>query len=317
MNWTKVKFVAIIVLLAANAFLLVNLFLNSDSNDIISDESVRNLCAVLEDDRIYISESLIDRGEIEGDAYSADFKKTSYSDIVQQITEEESILLEYESSNGYVVVAENNKMIIFSDDFGIEYSVENKSLSIDELVASGGGTRLLETDAEYADAVSIVDSAFNSSLSGADVFEQGKIISRQVESVEYFSDEDIYLVKVYQQIDSVRIYENELFCVVKDGEIVYASGKWNFVYDTKNHPAQNCDILNILFSVKRTVDEMRDSGNSGADWSSVTVIALHRTYCVYLSETQDRVYFVPAYSVEFDNGCVLTYNTIDGTIYTK
>ena len=102
-----------------------------------------------------------------------------------------------------------------------------------------------------------------------------------------------------------------MICLVQNGVVTEAAGKWCFMTFGESYMAQLSDITNILFMMKRTLAGIEDSPDG------YTVTAVERCYSLYLFAQDEGFCLIPCWRVETDTGGVLVYSALDGTLYTK
>ena len=117
-----------------------------------------------------------------------------------------------------------------------------------------------------------------------------------------------YYALCSRSIGGVEVNDNKVFCTVEGGEVISASGTWCFLTIGDSYSAQLCDIINILFNVKKEL---------GASENEVTIKAIEKCYSLYTYGENEDFCLIPCMKVVTDNAGELIYNAIDGTIYTK
>ncbi|MGN1410557.1 MAG: hypothetical protein ACI4XJ_10345, partial [Eubacteriales bacterium] len=104
------------------------------------------------------------------------------------------------------------------------------------------------------------------------------------------------------------INDNAVLCVIEGGEVIEALGTWCFLTLGEAYSAQLCDIINILFNVKKEI---------GAKEDEVRVEAVGLCYSLYTYGDDGNFCLIPCWKVITDNAGEFIYNAINSTIYTK
>ncbi len=119
-------------------------------------------------------------------------------------------------------------------------------------------------------------------------------------------------VRCLRRIDGVEITENDMICVIENGVVTEADGKWCFLTFGKSYSTQVSDITNILYMMKRIV-------SAGGDDipEKIEIESISHCYSLYFLTDEDSFCLIPCIRVETDTYGILVFNQLDGTLYTR
>ena len=103
-----------------------------------------------------------------------------------------------------------------------------------------------------------------------------------------------------------------MICVIEDGVVTEADGKWCFLTFGESYSTQVSDITNILYMMKRIVS----SGGSGMP-ERIEIQAVSHCYSLYFLPDEDSFCLIPCIRVETDTYGTLVFSQLDGTLYTR
>ncbi len=276
----------------------------------IPEEAVADLCRVLADDGIYLDGELVPRQRENGVIYVSD--GIGYEDKAAVLLAESEIRNTYHIPDGQLFLHYNGDITEFTDSFGFHY--RNSTLAGEGQIVHGAehmpdyssltiGAPSMPIDSEAAMAAMEFLDKQDASLG------QSVEIETVVTAVHGTADGKVY-VQCTRQMAGVEITDNSVVCLVEDGIVTEAAGKWCFMTFGESYKAQLSDITNILFMMKRTLTEAeRQTG--------CTVVAVERCYSLYFFSQNEGFCLIPCWRVETEAGGVLVYSALDGTLYTK
>ena len=307
MRQKNIMAVLLAVLCLALGILAGNMILLYRNIYRIPETAVEDLCRVLAEDGIRLEESLVPRVREDGMIYMSD--GVGYTENAALLLAESGIKSTYVIPDGQLFLHYNGDMTEFSDGFGVHYrragleadrrivNEQGEMTSYDTLTA---GLPELSGTGTAAQAAMAFLNKQDGSL-GASVR-----IETVIASVHGEDDGQAY-VRCLRKIDGVEITENAVICLIQNGVVTEAAGKWCFMTFGESYMAQLSDITNILFMMKRTL-----AGTDGC-----RVLGLERCYSLYFLAEDEGFCLIPCWRVETDTVGELVYSALDGTLYTK
>ena len=277
----------------------------------IPDAAVADLCRVLAEDRIYLDGNLVPRSREDGVIYVSD---------VSDYEEKTALLLAGSEIRSSFVIPEGQLYLHYSGDiteftggFGFHY----RQAALGEagtMSHADGSQQTFEALTEGMSVLSETGEAAQAAMAFLDRQDEQLRLQMQIETVISSvrgEENGRAYVRCLRQIDGVEITENAVICMVENGVVTEAAGKWCFMSFARSYPAQLSDITNILFMMKRTL--------AGTDISDggCTVLGLERCYSLYFLAQDEGFCLIPCWRVETDRVGELVYSALDGTLYTK
>ena len=308
MRWSRLKTAVIVLLLAANVFFALKIVdLSRDRTDEITGETDAAIIEVLKNEGIVMPEKLLWRA---GNVTA--FICNSSGDYTAPLREKLTGTTEwvYDRRDGSVRTIQVGDGSKFT--FGSGCAFEMLRLEYDTVVdAALGDAASADVSAETASAVELLlgeifvpDGSVDAlSLSTDRVRKSegtGCIIAEISQKIEY-SDANTAL--------SSALYGNRLTCVILDGSLIYASGKWLFSPVTEVKTARQADTVNILLSVKKAVSGRADVGHA------MTVTDIGHTYCAYANIQSGIGYIMPGCVAVFSDGEKYVVNAVSAELY--
>ncbi len=299
------------VLCLALCVLMVNLVQLYRDIYQIPEQAVADLCQTLAEDGIRLEASLVPRTREDGRIYVSD--GAGYEENAALLLADSRIKSTYAIPNGQLFLHYNGDMTEFTDGFGFHY--RRAGLAAEgRIVVSQNTLRDYETLTAGLAELSLTGSAAQAATTFLDrqdgLLESDVTIETVVASV-YGSETGRAYVRCLRQIDGAEITENSVICLVENGVVVEAAGKWCFMTIGESYMAQLSDITNILFMMKRTL------AGQGSDAPVCTIVGVERCYSLYLFGQDDGFCLIPCWRVETDTMGVLVFSALDGTLYTK
>ena len=311
MRQKKIMAVLLAVLCMALFVMVLNLLVLHRNVYRIPDSAVADLCQVLADDGIHLDEDLVPRSREDGVMYVSD--AGDYEEKTALLLTGSEIRNTFAIPEGQLYLHYNGDITEFTGGFGFHYrhaslgecnTISHADGSLQAFEELTGGLHSLSETGEAAQAaMAFLDSR-------DEQFRQQLQIETVIASVRGEDNGRAY-VRCLRQIDGVEITENAVICLVENGVVTEAAGKWCFMTFARSYPAQLSDITNILFMMKRTLAG-RDDLEGGC-----TVLGLERCYSLYFLAQDEGFCLIPCWRVETDSGGVLVYSALDGTLYTK
>ena len=103
-----------------------------------------------------------------------------------------------------------------------------------------------------------------------------------------------------------------MICVIEDGIVTEAEGKWCFLTFGASYSTQVSDITNILYMMKRIVS----AGGDGMP-ERIEIEAVSHCYSLYFLPDEDSFCLIPCIRVETDTYGTLVFSQLDGALYTR
>lgn len=296
------------VLCLALCVLMVNLVQLYREIYQIPEQAITDLCGTLAEDGIWLAENLVPRNREDGRIYISD--GAGYEENAALLLADSEIKSTYAIPDGQLFLHYNGDMTEFTGGFRFHY----------RRVGLGEEGRVITTEGELRDYEELTAGLAELSVVGEAATAAKAFLDRQDGSLEsavtietivtsvYGSETGRAYVRCLRQIDGVEITENSVICLVENGVVVEAAGKWCFMTIGESYMAQLSDITNILFMMKRTL--------AGQE-TTCTIVGLERCYSLYLFGEDDGFCLIPCWRVETDTMGVLVFSALDGTLYTK
>ena len=205
---------------------------------------------------------------------------------------------------GELIVMDNGARFEFGGGFSFRYTRSGKTENVtDAVIADNFSER--PSEQKIAEITSVVTDFMER---GSEEFKVGGSMDIITSVERIWENGGKYYALCSRSIGGVEVNDNKVFCTVEGGEVISASGTWCFLTIGDSYSAQLCDIINILFNVKKEL---------GASEDEVTIKAIEKCYSLYTYGENEDFCLIPCMKVVTDNAGELIYNAIDGTIYTK
>ena len=309
MERRKIMPALLAVLLAAAVFLAMYFRVMYRNINYLPDEALDNLCEILAEDHIYIDRNTVSLKRESGTIYVCE--SDGYSKNVAQQLGGSDIKYRFATPDGETMLLYNGAILEFASGFEFQYRAD-QTVSYTDGTFDADDTAGMQTLAPgiAKEAEAVVTAFLDGGSSGFDDRDQLNIVT---EINNIYEKDGIYYVECVRTIDGLEITENRVVCVVRDGEVAEAFGKWCFLTLGQSYSSQLTDVLNILCSVKKEIDGIRESG----DTQRVTVEGISRCYTLYYLGDDEGFCFIPCWQIVTDLYGEFIYNAVDGTLYTK
>lgn len=308
MRQRRVMIVLICILVAAICIVAVNLVNLHRKVYNVPEQAVTDLCAALAEDGIVLNPDMVPRKKMEGMIYMG--SGDSYGENVSVLLCESRIRNSYVIPDGILLEHYNGSVAEFMSDFTFFY----RSVAAMDILTKGfvfdtytEGMRGLDTKGEYgtiaAEFLERGDSGFEAGSAAPEV----KI---RVESVKQ-SDDGLVYVRCLRLMDDMEITGNEAVCVIRNGNVIEAAGRWCFLTFGESWQAQLSDITNILFTMKRDILDIVDTGEQ-----EIRIREVSQCYSLYFLSGDDGFCLIPCVKIYAEPYGILVYNALNGTLYT-
>jgi len=306
----KIMAVLLAVLTLAVCILAGNLILLYRNMYRIPEQAVLDLCHILKREGIRLDPELVPRIREDGILYVSD--GTGYEENAAFLLAGSEIKSTYVIPDGQLFLHYNGDITEFTDGFGFHYrraSLETEGRIVD---ASGAAAAF---DTLAAELPVLSETGTAAQAAAAFLEQQEDKLRRDVQIDTVIAavrgdDNGRAYVQCLRKVDGVEITENAVICLVENGVVTEAAGKWCFMTVGESYKAQLSDITNILFMMKRTMAEHMET-------ETCTIVGLERCYSLYFLSQDEGFCLIPCWRVELDTGDVLVYSALDGTLYTK
>lgn len=295
------------VLIAAAAFLALFFWITYRNIHYLPEEALDDLCVLLEKDNVALDRDLVSLKRETGTIYACD--STDYSRSVAERLGGSGVKYRFATPEGEIMLLYNGAVLEFSSDFAFRYRVaESESEKALPEPGEEDGWRLLEDG-----AASETERAVTEFLEdGSDDFHDRNKLNIVTVLRAVYEKDGVYYAECVRTIDGLEITENRVVCIVQDGRVTRAEGKWCFLTQGESYSSQLTDVLNILFNVKKEISNLRGDGAK----ERVSVEGVHRCYTLYYLG-DDGFCFIPCWQIVTDLYGEFIYNAVDGTLYTR
>lgn len=274
----------------------------------IPETAIADLCATLAEDGITLTPSQVSRKREGGVIYmgSDDDENTAY-----RLTESE-IRNAFAVPDGMLYLHYNGDLTTFGTDFHIHYRRADAEERLDEHFSDAVLTAFSAvTDTQYDAYAEIARSFLEKGDGGLSRRSASPSIETVVADIRCDASGAVY-VRCLRRIDGVEITENNMICVIEDGEVTEARGKWCFLTFGESYVTQVSDITNILYMMKRVVA----AGGYGVP-EKIRITEIAHSYSLYFLPDDGNFCLIPCIRIETDTYGTLVFNRLDGTLYTR
>ena len=305
MEHNKVLAVLSAILLAACAIVGVNLYFTYRSVYYLPEDTVDELCEILEKDNIQIDRDIVSTKIEKSTVYVCN--SDEYSKNVSEALCGTKIKNAYAIPDGELLIMENGKKFEFYTNFSFKFA-ENTDISVHYGAENIGVAEIVYDKKEYEKAEKIAADFLDK---GSRKFERTGLVNSKTTADSIYKDGSKYYVICSRTINDVAVTGNMVICTVEDGRVTEAGGTWCFLTVGESYSAQLSDMINILFSVKKELSHSKDKENG------IRISSVDFCYSLYFFGDADDFCLIPCWQIRIDNGEKLIYNAIDGTLYTK
>lgn len=276
----------------------------------IPERAVTDLCAALEADGVILSPSMVARKREDGMIYMG---SDNNEDTAKRLADSE-IRNTFVIPDGTLHLHYSGDQTEFLSDFRFRYrradapSRLNADFSYAALVKDASSA---VADTDYESYAKIARAFLERGDGGLSRKRGGPSIETVVADIRCDTAGAVY-VRCLRRIDGVEITENDMICVIENGVVTEADGKWCFLTFGESYSTQVSDITNILYMMKRIVS----SGGSGMP-ERIEIQEVSHCYSLYFLPDEDSFCLIPCIRVETDTYGTLVFSQLDGTLYTR
>ena len=254
----------------------------------IPERAVTDLCAALEADGVILSPSMVARKRENGMIYMG---SDNNEDTAKRLADSE-IRNTFVIPDGTLYLHYSGDQTEFLSDFRFRYrradapSRLNADFSYAALVKEASSA---VADTDYESYAKIARAFLERGDGGLSRKRGGPSIETVVADIRCDTAGAVY-VRCLRRIDGVEITENDMICVIENGVVTEADGKWCFLTFGESYSTQVSDITNILYMMKRIVS----SGGSGMP-ERIEIQEVSHCYSLYFLPDEDSFCLIPVH----------------------
>lgn len=316
MNWASVKNLLIVMLLAANIFLIYNISVQDRTKSYISEAELRDAALLLSERGQEIELSGIPQKRFSADIYESLYPGDEdyiISTASMLTGTDQSGLRIYPMPDGSTRVSTGSsggrfKNMEFTKDFSFSYWIGgNQSdgaytdITADVLDEREGLEELGKTRLA---ALSKLALAF---LGASDQDESG--LTAHIEGGYSDPERGVSYLLVSQRLGGIEVFRHRVVCVFEGEELAAASGRWYFEDIGSGYDYDLYDQVSILFTNYKNLSAKQES----APLPKVT--SMSSCYSTYMNPDKTALYFIPAWQVDHSDGLIEVYNAARSTEY--
>ncbi len=342
MNWSKVKNLLIVMLIAANLFLLWQIAAQTRSRSYIAPDEIADACALLGERGLLVSEAIVPTKRFVSDIYESEYTGDSYfTDTAYLLSGIEYKHPLYMPDGGFLFTSEDGSRIEFDSEFGFSYIKNSNSLT---KAYTDVGTENFDARKNSGKEVSAsqrtrLEELTLGFLSRGIRTDEGTPFGITVTDAFADPDSGIVYCKAIQTLNGYPVWAHEAVCTFSGETLLAASGRWYFrPLKEKSYTTELADQINILFTDLTTVknDLAEAAGESGIPFplestgaadipahmepgasASWRVTSLSACYTLYWNADKTALFFIPAWQINHVNGETIVYNAANSTIYQR
>lgn len=317
MNFKSIKIYFLVILIAANLFLIFNLYINSRNDGRLEREVIEDTVLILSENRIGITSDIIPEAVISADIIECAFDTGYYERVAELIGKEKKESVNILPDSSVRVTLKSGDSFVFDSNFKTDYTSSAYDTSKDSDLAdfmsdSAEALRKLKrttlTDSEKRAAEFLItpkneDEAlkgFSYEFDAAYNFDGGK------------------LAVFTQTLNGLAIRDHVMHVVIKNGEALRATGKWFYPLELVSYSSELYDQLSLLFKELQYKNntygkDIVDESNKNTYVYNIEKIDM--AYCIYWKTGQDALFFIPTWKITTDEPAVRYYNALNCELY--
>ena len=315
MNWASVKNMLILMLVAANVFLLYNISVQRRSLEYIDEDEVADAVSLLYDRGLSVDIGCVPLRRFDAEIYESVYGEDYFNRTAELLSgskRQNATII----PNGMMIITENGDSFEFDNSLGFIYTKNNNNQTaaytninadnFDDYAA----VYQKPNKSQASDVEDIVVSFLSAGYGSESLFDI------RVDGCILEPDTGNYYIKASQLIDGLVVYGHGVICVVSDGELVAASGHWYFFDFDTSYNSDLYDQVNILFSDLETLIGRRESENAqGSEEPLPGVISVDACFTTYWNAEKTALYFIPSWQLGHSDGTLIVYNAANSTEY--
>lgn len=315
MNWASVKNLLILMLAAANIFLIYNIVQQDRNKSYISEAELQNAAELLANGGQELDISEIPLQKVDADIYESSYPGDDnyYIGVAERLSGvDRSSLRIYSMPDGSTRISTDDRIDLeFAKDFYFYYRGNGNSseTAYTEITADN-----FEEKAKKYDDIGKTRMAALSKLTiaflGADSKESE--LGAYIEGGFADKKSGLAFVLVSQRLNGVEIFRHRVVCAFVGEKLVFASGRWYFEGISDRYDCDLYDQVNILFT---NLEGFAASVEAGSIEAIPSVEAMVSCYATYMDPDKTALYFIPAWRIDHSDGSVRVYNAVQNTLY--
>lgn len=285
MNWKHTKSFLIILLAAVNVFLF---FLASDyykENNYTSEETASGAAKLLKESGINVSEALLSVKNDTADILTCGYDREEYLCSVAALLFGKEADGIYLLPGGIRAETYEGSSALLNYDMSLSFT-SSELIGKEQLLSESAYTPEKKESSADREALERLIALPSGSLDDARCIKAGEYMFIAVEQTE----------------NGLPLFDMNCIFGIRDGKIVYASGKHLFSVPEGRQNTQILNRVNILFSEK-------ERGVSG------TVKDMALCYTLYEDTATDTMLLVPSYTVTYSDGRTAAINAVSKDLY--
>ncbi len=317
MNWASVKNLLIMILVAANVFLIYNISVQNITKNYLSESELRNAAEILSERGQNIDLDGIPQKRFAADIYESIYPgdETYYAATASKLTGvEQSDLRIFSMPDGSTRISTEQtdgiyKNVEFTNDFSFSYwiSGNQSEMAYNDITAD-------DFD-ESSEELSPMSKTRLAALSKLTVAFLGVSEQDESELAVYIEGGYIdtkrgasYLI-VSQRLSDTEVFRHRVICIFEGEQLIAATGRWYFENLGANYDYDLYDQVSILFTNYKNISSKQED-NEFPDVDSMS-----SCYSTYMNPDKTALYFIPAWEIDHSNGQTIVYNAARSTEY--
>lgn len=318
-NFKNVKIYFLIILAAANIFLLVNYFAAGVQNDKLDANAISDTVSVLMKNMIGINTDTVPDEYQSGEIIECTFDSGYYERIAALIGGSERESVNILPDNSIRVTLTDGDCFILDSSFRIDYTAAGNEYTglaeIRDIFSENG----LKTDVLKEAGLS---EGLKKAAKGLLVPENQRDTAPffSYKTVGAYSYKDSTVAVFTQTLNGKEIRDHVMYVEFADGKAVRAVGKWFYPESALTYSSEVYDQLSVLFKeleYKNNVYGTADLNIFTLDSARLcySITDMDTAYCVYWKTGQDGVFFIPAWKISTDEPGIRYYNAVSCELY--
>lgn len=308
MNFKNIKIYFIVLLVAANLFLLVNLFMRGRQENKLDANTIKDTVLILSDNKIEIANGTVPSESIDPFIYECAFDNGYFERIAEKISGNERESVNILPDNSLKITLNSGESFVLDNNFCIEYmSTQSSSDILADISDIFEKTPVYTTVLQTAELSDESKSAANAFLVPDITDKQSSVFSAKVTTSYKYKDK---IVAVFTQtVDGYELREHIMYLVMDNNKILCATGKWFYPEKYTSYSYDLYDQLTILFK------ELEYKKGAYPDNKGYAITNIESAYCLYWKTGQDGFFLVPMWKITTDEPDIRYYNAVNCSLY--
>lgn len=308
MNFKNIKIYFIVLLVAANLFLLVNLFIGGRQENSLDADTIKETVLILNENQIEINNGTVPTESIDPFIYECAFDNGYFERIAKKISGNERESVNILPDNSLKITLTGGESFVLDNNFKVEYMSPLGSADILTDI-----TDIFEETPIYTKVLQSTDisdesiRAANAFLVPEDDDKQSTVFSASAAASYKYKDKTIAVF--VQTVDGYELREHIMYLVMDSDKILCATGKWFYPEKYTSYSYDLYDQLTVLFK------ELEYKKNTYTDDTGYTITEVENAYCLYWKTSQDGFFLVPMWKITTDEPSIRYYNAVNCSLY--